>query len=165
MEKYGEAIGGYRPDREIVYSSWVSYFDNPTMIKIKDVYNLSMYMTKTHCLLSKQCRYLIAFVTKDTMSVGTPEELRNLKWKSFQCRTLEDKHDLPPHFFQPKAAGVMGSKLTRTETTDNCDTYTCSELPLVFTMLHAKSGPSSYYNTGKVAAALETYQTIVTFAA
>jgi hypothetical protein len=164
MEEYGEAIGGYKPEREIVYSAWVTYLDNPTMIKVKDVHEFSMYMTKTHCLLSKQCRYLIALVTKDSMPVGTPEELRNLKWKSFQCRTLEDKHELPPHFFVPKAAGVMGSKLTRIETTDETSTYTCAELPLVFTMLHAKPGVSEYYNTGKVAAALETYQTIVTFA-
>jgi hypothetical protein len=165
MQQYGEPIGGYSQDKEIIYSTWVSYFSNPTMIKIKDVHEYSMYMTKTHCLLSKECRYLIALVTKDTMSVGTPEELKNLQWKSFQTRTLRDKHDLQPHFFTPRAVGIMASKLNRIKTTDESSTYTSDTLPIVVTMLHEKPGHSEYYDRGTLAAALETYYTVVTFEA
>ena len=161
MQEYGEPIGGFNPVRDTIYSDWVKYYDNPSMTKIKDVYNFSMYMTKTHCLLSKECRYLIAIVDKDTSSVGTQEQLQNLHWKSFQTRTLEDKHELHPHFFTPKSFGVMASKLTRTETEHETSTYKSKELPITVIMIHEKPGHSEYYDTGNLAAALETYSTII----
>ena len=63
MSQYGEILDTfYDSGKENMYKAFTKYFNNPNMIKIKDVNGYSMYMTKTYCLLSNECRYIIVFV-------------------------------------------------------------------------------------------------------
>ena len=165
MASYGEPVGSYHPDKLKVYDAFTTYFANPIMVKTRDIDLFSVYKTKIHCLLSRQCRYILVFVVRDNMDIGTSEEMRNLQWKSLQTRTMEERHtELTPHSFTPSIAGGMGARLVRTEITDDASTYSCDTFPpIIITMLHKKSGESEYHNSGTLAAALETYQTVITF--
>jgi hypothetical protein len=158
MSQYGQLLDSFEPDKEKMYKSFDDYFNHPTMVKIKDANNHSMYMSKTYCLLSNECRYIIAFVIQDQMPVWTQESLLTLQWVSLQTRTLADNHKLPPHGYQPRREGPLNVTINRTKVTPESSTYTCKDLPLTVTLLH---GASEYQDRGNIIAALETYSTII----
>ena len=162
MSHYGHIIEDINPVKDIMYESFVKFFKNPYMVKIKDVEKYSMYMTKTYCLLNKECRYLIVFINVDGLPVGAKEYLNDLKWISFQTRTLEDKHDLPPHSYNPKRGGPLSEEIDRIQITEKTSEYKCKKFPLKITLLHKKEGESEYQDKGNIIAALETYNTILT---
>lgn len=163
MAHYGEMLDVYEPDKEVIYQAFTAFFSNPTMTKIKDVGQFSMYMSKTYCLLNRDCRYLVAFVNRDGRAPGTPEEMRNTRWESFQTRTMPENHQLPPHAYKAERGGPLDVPILRTEIGAEASTYSCERLGLTVTLLHTKKGPSEYQDRGTLVAALETYQTIVTF--
>lgn len=163
MAQYGELLNAYEPEKDALYGYFDDYFNHPTLVKIKNVSDLSVYMTKTYCLLTNECRYIIAFVQQDYDPVGVKKELKGLSWVSLQTRTLSDKHNLPPHDYQPRAIGPLNKKITRVGRTKAASTYKCEGLPLTITLLHTKSDTESEYQEyGNVVSALETYQTVVT---
>jgi len=161
MAHYGQMLDDYEPTKDSMYQSFDDYFNHPTMVKIKNVNSHSMYMSKTYCLLSNECRYIIVFVVQDTMLVGSKEFLKNLHWASLQTRTLQDHHTLPAHNYQPLREGPLNVIINRTATTPESSTYSCEKLPLICTLLHSKKGASEYQNRGNIIAALETYNTIL----
>jgi hypothetical protein len=161
MAEYGQMIESYDPNLDVMYMAFAEYFNNPTMTKIKDVEKFSVYMSKTYCLLSRECRYLIAFINKDGRGIGTLEELKTMAWISFQTRTLPDKHELLPHSYTAKRGGSLDVEINRIKTGEKASTYTCSKLPITLTLLHPKKGSNYYQDKGSVIAALETYQTII----
>ncbi len=165
MANYGELIENiYDSKSENVYKAFDDYFNNPIMVKIKNVNGLSMYMAKTYCLLSNECRYIIAFTTEDFNTVKSKKPLREISWVSLQTRTLTDKHDLLPHNYQPRAIGPLNKKITRIDKNKTASTYSCDGLPIIITLLHTKSDTDSEYQQyGTVISALETYHTIITF--
>ena len=61
MAHYGELLDAYEPEKDALYGYFDDYFNHPTMVKIKNVKNLSVYMTKTYCLLTNECRYIVVF--------------------------------------------------------------------------------------------------------
>lgn len=151
----------FKPDNENMYKAFDDYFNHPTMVKIKDVNGHSMYMSKTYCLLSKECRYIIVFVKADNMPIRTQELLSSLQWASLQTRTLEDHHSLPPHGYQPRREGPLNVIINRTSVTKEASTYSCEDFPLTVTLLPVKGGQNSYQDRGNIIAALETYNTII----
>ena len=162
MATYGKVL--YNPEIDSVYSAITIFFNNPTMTKIKDVDNYSMYMSKTYCLLSNECRYLIAFVDKNNFDVGSFENLINLNWVSFQTRTLNDKHELQSHSYNPKRGGILDTTIYRNEKNEKTSVYNCDSLPIKITLLHTpKMTVNDYQDKGTIISALETYQTIVNF--
>ena len=165
MASYGQLIDYYNPARESVYSIFTEYFKNPTMTKIKDSDKFSMYLSKLYCLLNRECRYIIVFVDKTYDTPGMTEELANLKWTSFQTRTLTDQfNDISPHGYEPKAEGPLMARINRTNISKETSTYGCDDLTIVITLLHTeKNTPTTYQNTGNIVNALETFQTIITF--
>lgn len=158
----GEMLTEFDPRKEKLYQDFDNYFNHPVMTKIKDVGQYSMYMCKTYCLLSNECRYIIAFVQNDSMPTSTRESLITLKWQSLQTRTLSDQHNLPSHAYQPKKQGPLNIPIQRTRVTPEASMYVCEHLPIKVTLLHGKDGPSAYQERGNIIAALETYQTIIT---
>ena len=97
MAQYGELILEYNSETESVYKYFNDYFNKPTMTKIKTIQNLSMYLTKIHCLLSNDFRYLILLIEEDNLPTGAQKTMINLPWKSLQTRTLKENHDVPIH--------------------------------------------------------------------
>lgn len=161
MAQHGEIILDYNSETESVYTYFVDYFNNPTMTKIKNIMDLSMYLTKIECLLSNKFRYLITLVDEDNLPIGAEKLLRNLQWKSFQTRTLTENHSVPIHKYNPTNNTRLNRTINRTQVTDASSTYTCQELSLTITILH-KNDKNDYRSEGKVINALETYETIIT---
>ena len=161
MAHYGELLDIFEPDKDKMYTAFDNYFNHPVMVKIKDVNNHSMYMTKTACLLSNECRYIISFLPKDDSPIGSKENMKNLRWVSLQTRSLPDKHDLHSHGYQPKREGSLNVLIIRTSVTAEASTYKCESFPLIVTLLHKKT-ENDYQPRGNIIAALETYSTIIT---
>jgi hypothetical protein len=161
MAHYGQLLDIFEPDKEKMYKAFSDYFNNPIMYKIKDVNNHSMYMSKTSCLLTNECRYIICFLPKDNMNIGTKDSLSTLRWISLQTRAIADNHDLPAHGYHPKREGCLNIPIFRTNVTSEASTYKCDTFPLIITLLHKKS-EQDYQSRGNIIAALETYSTIIT---
>ena len=163
MAQHGELIGAYEPEKDALYGYFDDYFNHPTMHKIKNVRELSVYMTKTYCLLTNERRYIIVFVHEDYNPVGFKKELKSLPWLALQTRTLTDDHNLPPHDYQPRAIGPLNKKIVRIKKTKTSSTYRCEGLQLIVTLLHIKNDTDSEYQEyGNIVSALETYQTVIT---
>ena len=161
MAHYGQVLEDITTSKGVMLGHFDDYFNHPVMIKIKDVQGHSMYMRKTHCLLSKECRYIIAFTKADGMPPYAKERLIDLDWVSLQTRTLADKHDIPSHSYQPRAEGPLNVKITRTGMNEKQSTYDCEDFPITVVMLNPKEGLNEYQQKGNIIAALETYNTII----
>ena len=161
MAQYGEIILDYNSEAESVYTYFVDYFNNPTLIKIKNTMDLSMYLTKMECLLTNEFRYLITLVDEDNLPIGAQKSLSTLQWKSLQTRTLSENHSVPIHKYNPTNNTPLNRGIRRTKLLEDSSTYICDELSLTITLLHKKD-KNDYRSEGKVINALETYQTVIT---
>ena len=164
MAQYGEILIDNTPETDSIYQYFDDYFNHPNLVKVKNVDTYSVYMCKMYCLLSNQCRYIIAFIDNDGQPLDTKQPLKALEWKSFQTRTLSDNHKLPNHGYQPNRSSALNKAITRTDISDEASTYKCAALSLVVTLLHKNNDKNQYKNDGNVLTALETYQTIITLA-
>lgn len=161
---HGQLLDDYHPEKDYIYSAIVNYFDDPIMVKIKDVDNYSMYLCKIHCLLNKDYRYIICFVEKDFQPVHTKENLLNLKWVSLQTRTLPDYFETAIlHKYKPKREPPFNSEISVTTKEKTQYTYKCKDLPIKVTLLMQDKGTQIYQDKGTLAAALETFYTVITF--
>ena len=164
MSNYGEILDDFNPLKDYIYSLFVNYFSNPTLTKIKNDTDFSMYAVKFFCLLSKECRYLILITSKNSYSIGSVDEMKNLKWFSLQTRTLFEQFDCLTHSYSPSSSTPLNVIINRINIQNDASTYSCSEFPIIVTLLHtAKKDKFSYQNSGTVIAALETFETIITF--
>jgi len=161
MAEYGEFLDTFEPDKDNMYKAFDNYFNHPIMFKIKNINNYSMYMCKSACLLSNECRYIICFIPEESSAIGNKEQLSNLRWVSFQTRTLSDKHNLPSHGYNPIKEGPLNVVIIRTSMCAESSTYKCDAFPLIITLLNKKT-ESDYQPRGTIIAALETYSTIIT---
>ena len=165
MARYGQIIDDtFIPERDDIYNMFCDYFNNPIMTKIKNEDSLSMYITKTYCLTSMSCRYIISFVQIDTNPIGSEQPLESLKWVSLQTRTLENKYNSKSHGYQPTLEGPLLAKIERHEITKEASTYFCETFPIKVTLLHTNKNTSmSYQQKGNIINALETWETIITW--
>ena len=167
MAFYGEVIDEYTTINENIYILFTNYFGNPLMTKIKNEESsrLSMYVCKAYCLLSKECRYIIVFLEMDRNPIKYETNLKNLSWKSLQTRTLSDQQfNIKSHGYTPAAVGPLTAIIERININKEASTYKCDEFPLIITLLHTeKKTAEVYQNKGTIIAALETWETIITF--
>jgi len=165
MANYGELLDNdYDPNKDMVYPLFVEYFNNPLMSKLKDTEQNSIYISRIHSLLGIEHRYLIVFVFKDRIPLGTQINLSKLPpWISLQTRTLQDEHQVPFHNYIPRRLNGLNQKIALTHKDENQYVYNVDQLPLIITLLPKTGGSMEYSNSGQVVNALETYQTIVTF--
>lgn len=161
---YGTLIEDTFPERDNIYPIFSEYFNNPTMTKIKNQENLSLYIVKSYCLTSRFCRYIICFVDADDTPMNGEKQLSDLRWVSLQTRTLEDRHNCSTHGYEPKLEGPLICKIFKTKVSKEASTYNCEEFPVTVTLLHTEKNTSeSYQQTGTIIHALETWQTIITW--
>ena len=165
MSIYGEPIDDFSPQRTQVYQQFVTYFEDPIMTKIKDNEKFSTYATKLYCLLSKECRYLIAIVYRTVNVIGTQIRLSDIEWVSFQTRTLRESYLCNSHSFIVNSSHEFSrSVIERKEVTKESSSYEALNLPIIITLLHTpKKTADSYQKRGTVMLALETFETVITF--
>ncbi len=166
MAQYGQVlqeIDYQEPARNQMYEDFNTYFNNPILSKQASPDGVhSMYMCKSYCLLSNECRYIIAFVKDDNNPNGTDKNLLNLKWVVLQTRTFLSR-DIRSHGYQPNMSGPLTAPIIRTKVDETASTYSCRNYPITITMLHTdKKTADDYQPRGNIIAALETYNTIIT---
>jgi hypothetical protein len=165
MAHYGLLLDSYGPEREYIYELFSEYFNNPNLIKIKNVDGLSMYCTKILCLLTNEYRYIILFTKEDDNIIGSLTNLKLLFWESLQTRTLEEKFNCNSHDYIPVKSGDLDTIIIRTEYNKKTSEYSSEKFPnLITTLLHTKKDDMyEYQNKGTIITAIETYQTIFSF--
>jgi len=167
MAQYGQILQDIdynEPVRNQMYNDFSDYFNQPMMSKTSNPDSVhSMYMCKAYCLLSNECRYIIAIIKDDKNPIGTEKPLKDLKWVSIQTRTLPSKENIRTHGYQPKMSGPLTTPIIRNNVQENASIYSCQKYPITVTMLHTlKKTADDYQPRGNIIAALETYNTIVT---
>jgi len=164
---YGELVDDYNPQQDYIYSLFVKYFNNPKLTKIRNEKNqFSMYACKIYSLLSNQHKYLIVFTHLNDDSVGTVESLRDMKWINLQTRTLTDNTmKCNNHSYSPTNDCALNVTIKKKDFTKEASNYICHTFPeLSILLLHTKTkDANTYQNEGTIVAALETYETMVSF--
>jgi len=141
-----------------------SYFNSPTLEKIKDDSTVSVYMCKISTLLAGlNQRYLIAITSRDKHPIGTRILLANINWKSFQSRTLSGmKHDMIKHSYAPNqdpSFMVNVSMTTRDE--DHTEYMIDGYRGMIVSLIHKNKNVYEYPPTGNLASCFETFQTVI----
>ena len=167
MAEFGRPlIPGYDPKRDEIYNAFSEYFGDPLTTKTKDVNQFSVYMVRIFELLGNKNRYIVVFAPKDENPKGYVLPLRECRWDVFQTRTLVDEHKLERHRYKPLSLDEtpLRQKINVALRDKKVTSYECESFPLTVTLLHTRSDNKFQYNeTGTIANALETYQTIVNF--
>lgn len=165
MAHYGKILDtSFDPEKDNIRRYFLSYFNYPVMFKIKNVDIYSIYMTKTYCLLSNQCRYIVAMVDRDDLHVSAQKNLSDLNWVSLQTRTLSDKHNIPSHNYTPTKQTPLSVQIKLIEKTQDYIKYECSKYPIEVTILTKDNNNSyPYRDSGNLVSAIEIYYTIITF--
>ena len=164
MAQYGQVLDNlYDPSREGVYALFTDYFENPLLTKVKDVETYSMYAVKIHALLGIENRYIIVFLYKDDNPKGHQDRLENLRWVSLQTRGIPDEYSVTIHSYIPRRTSI-DQKINVTEIKDRTYVYKVTNIPINITLLPSKNKNVDYSHSGTVTSALETYNTVVTFA-
>jgi hypothetical protein len=163
MSNYGELIdSAFDPSKDKVYKSFVKYFNNPIMVKLKDVGNYSMYGVKTNSMLGIEHRYIIIFAFNDKRPVGFKEKLESFQWVSLQTRTLQEDYRTDIHNYVPRRISELDKKIDLKSRDSNQYVYNVEGLPLTVTLL-PKSKNLDYNSNGSLVNAIETFQTIINF--
>jgi len=153
------------PERDYVYELISSYYDDPIMIKIKNVDRdtFAMYAIQLPCLLMNEKRFLIALTLNDQRPEGTNEKLSDLRWTSFMIRSLNDETlvHLPIHRYSIKRDHRYTIPLQITFRNKEISTYKTEMGVFLISLLHTKNQEYEYPNEGNLVSALETFQTVI----
>lgn len=140
-----------------------TYFDYPSMQKVKDQDMTSIYMCRLSSLLLNENRYLVAITTLDEHPVGHLVKLGDLHWKYFQSRTLsgEEYVGITQHSYMTKRD--LTWPVVKIRTTKEYSIYESETYPIHITLLHTSKDEYEYPLRGTFASCLETFQTIIRF--
>ena len=144
-----------------VYDVFVEYFNDPTLQKVNDDEQFSIYMTRVKCLIIGTCRYIIVNVPHDNLQVGSTRKLSDLQWAMIQTRTLEGKFECTNHTYQPKTSKIFESTLSIVKRTKKRSEYSCENIPVKVIVFHKKDIEFEYPNNGNLNSAIEIYETVV----
>ena len=161
---YGEIVDDYNPQDDYIYSVVTSYFQHPSLTKIKNQDNYSMWACKIYTLLANQFKYIIAFTHIDhSTPMGTIEPLKDIKWVNLQTRTLTENIKCNIHSYTPSYDTPLKASINRINVTKESSIYSCQSFPTIsINLLHNnKKDKNTYQNEGTIVAALETYETIL----
>ena len=163
MSKYGHAFDEtFDPSKTKIYNLITSIYNDPELTKTRDDEKSSTYMAKTSCLLINECRYLIATVPKDQNIIGNKYKLSTLFWTNFQTRTLRGKFNC----CSCSSANRLhkSTSLELSERNEQYTQYKANEYNVTVSLLHTKKNNLyEYPDRGDIIAALELYQTVISF--
>jgi len=157
-------------NRQTTYNLFVSYFGNPKMTKIRNDGDHSIYMTHIRSMLANTKRYLVAIVDLDVFFPKEEVLLSNLRWKSFQTRSLQDKFEIQlQHTYKPNPTIFSNCAISIARRDPTFSEYDMDPLQndnsisLKVLLLHKTNDKFEYPNAGTLSSALETYNTIIEF--
>ena len=144
------------------YELIVSIYKDPILTKTKDNGKTAVYMGKTSCRLINECRYLIATTNHDVNDVGAKVNLSTLNWTDFQTRMLKGKFACDT--CNSANLTLQSPSLELMERNSHYTQYKSAEYNIKVSLLHTKTNNLyEYPNQGDIIAALELYQTVISF--
>ena len=167
MAHYGQLIDAGEPYKENFTRLLAKFYGNPILIKIDTANGYSMYVGRIQCLLAIEKRYLIVYLPEDSQPMGTLRSLAEMNWVNLQARTLESQFPNATLIqYEPKRLPGLDVPIFLTKRENDETTYKPmgDDLPLVITMLTPKKLSYNYQDKGTIVSALETFQTILTWA-
>jgi len=154
-------------EKNIVYKNFSDYYGNPVFTKVSDTpinkwnISFSIYYCKVGCMLCIDDRYLVVLVENDNMLQGNKERLSNLKWISFQTRTVRDlTMNLKSVDMQPKNIDFMNQSVSLSEYNESKYIYISKIMKIE---LLCDEDTSQYSQSGTIKSCLETYNCVVSF--
>lgn len=153
------------PERDYIYQLITSYYDNPNMIKIRDMNDLSMYAIQIPCLLMNEKRYIIALSPINNETIGHKKPLQEIRWKAFMSRALNDEtlQSIPKQSYSIKREDKFLIPLKIENRSRQISEYNSTIPHFHVSLLHLKNQEFEYPNEGNLVSALETFQTILTW--
>jgi hypothetical protein len=156
----------HNPLIDLVYKSFVNYFNNPLLTKVNQTQDFkSIYAVKIKCHLIGVYRYLLVIVSNDSNQLGTHKNLCDLNWQNLQTRTFtKDPYQITTHSYIPQNTDPMNQKIVNiaSKSTDKLMYYDATLFPLNIILLYTPK--NTYYSkTGTLAAAIESYESLITF--
>ena len=139
------------------------YFDNPKLTKIQNdgESQTSLYMAKVS-KIGLKTRYIVCNVPMDVYLVGEVFPLSQLKWVSFQTRSLEKSLHVHITSYQPKRGKLFSTPIQQTSESPESVTYQTNLFPQYQIILLKNSNtPFNYPPTGHLNTALETFECII----
>jgi hypothetical protein len=151
------------PEKEYMYQLINRYYDSPTLLKIRNDQDFSMYGIQLPCFLLNEKRFLILLCPLDAFSKNSRRPMKDLRWISLQARSLNDEKmtELPMHHYQIKRENQYAVPLSIYHRSVKVSTYRLKSYPLEVSLLHLRSNEFEYPSEGTLVSALETYQTIL----
>ena len=160
MSQYGYVIDNDLDfSKREAYQLFVNYFNNPTLSKIKNENNYTLYGAKIGLLL-RDNRYLLVSSPQDNHPVGTQFKLEDIKWNMLQTRTLTEEYNCNSFSYNPTKKYPYNTRIFLDKRYDKMSTYKCKEFNLTVCMLHTDNTKYQYPDIGYLAGALETYNSL-----
>lgn len=155
----------YHPEHDKAYEAILSHVGNPLMQKIRQTEQFGIFMVEITSMLLNEKRFMIAMLANDNRPIGSIDYLSNLKWTSFQMRTLSEPQPLQiaPHNYIVQRGLSSTIPLWCVSRNTQMSTYQSDTLPIVVSLLHTRNNEYEYPNEGNLASAIETFQTIIQF--
>ena len=148
----------------IVYEAIAMYFSPLTFTKIRNEGSYSLYYAVVGSLLSRDSRCCIAIVDRNSEAEGSKENLENLRWRSFQTRTLpEDKvPHLPSLRYNKKESPIIRSPIHKIASDSYFSEYQVSGIPNLRVQLIHNTKATNYTDNATLLSALLTFQCVLT---
>lgn len=164
MEKYGTIFeSNFNLQHDKFRDLLVYYYGNPTLIKIKNANNVSLYLSKVESQLLTDKQYIIATCNQDKFPIGTKKKLQSIKWIAFQTRLMPN-HNSPTFKYNIPTDQKFNINLYVKQREKTMTTYnTNSPYPIAVSLIHDTDNLYQYPNTGTLLTALETFKTVITF--
>lgn len=146
-----------------LYNYITRYFENPQMQKDKDTDTFSIYICQAFAQLAVDRRYLIVIVPRDVVFIGEKIPLSQLRWDSFQTRTMPSIGKTVPvmRYNSQTSHPENATKIHRKHVETDSTLYMCPDFPIEISMLHYSNQAFAYPEYATLKNALETFQTVI----
>lgn len=153
--------------RSQIYQAISNIYKNFLMTKTNQYENFGVYKALCESYVHSDIRYIVAIVPNDNNPVGISIPLSELNWISFQTRMTKNSKefksfDMSPRTYTLPNKSILHDKITRVLETKEKTVYSTENLPISIEIIHIKED-DTFTDKGTVIAALELFQTVLTF--
>ena len=147
----------------VVMTKTHNYTPNPS----DPTYVIGIYKARIETLTTGAEKFIVAFVNKDKVPLGSQRLLSSLKWSNFQTReTTNMKREfnqmqLEPQLYKRPNVSLLNDIINYYKTTSSSYLYKCNNLPLRVELIPTKKD-EAFAERGTVATALDLFSTSIT---
>jgi hypothetical protein len=150
-----------------IYQAVSNIYKNFLMTKTTQYQTYGVYKALVESNIHTDMRYLVAIVENDNKPLGTEIPLYELNWVSFQTRSTKNakefkQFNMSPYSYVLPNKSILHDRITKILETKEKTVYSTDNLPITIEVIHMNEN-DTFTDKGTVIAALELYQTIMTF--